>query len=147
MAVFQLGKRLEGAGGVEEHIGQARAAANEAIADLRQQIVDEEKRREELGHVLEARIAETENELRMSEERNRELLGAKDADAKGREEALAVALQRVKTGVEELVTRAEGMEEVQRTHSKDLKAAHAAMNKVHEPKPLTRTPRPGPRPF
>ena len=51
-ATLALGKRIDGVGGVEAHVNEARAAANEAIADLRQQLADEASRREELGHVV-----------------------------------------------------------------------------------------------
>jgi hypothetical protein len=51
-ATLALGKRIDGVGGVEAHVNEARAAANEAIADLRQQLADETSRREELGHMV-----------------------------------------------------------------------------------------------
>jgi hypothetical protein len=51
-ASLALGKRIDGVGGVEAHVNEARAAANEAIADLRQQLADEASRREELGDMV-----------------------------------------------------------------------------------------------
>jgi len=51
-ATLALEKRIDGVGGVEAHVNEARAAANEAIADLRQQLADEALRREELGHLV-----------------------------------------------------------------------------------------------
>ena len=131
-AVFDLRKQLEGVGGVEQHIGEARAEAKEALAELRQLLDDEAMRREEQDKDLVARLDNTEEAVRLLEERERALVEAKENEGKEREEALAAALQRVKTGVEDLVVRAEQMEGVQRQHSTDLAAQHLGLNKQLE---------------
>jgi TolA-binding protein len=129
-AVLALGKRIEGVGGVEAHLAEARAAANEAIAELRQQLADEEARRMEHGGSLEARLVTADEALRQAEERIRGLVAGKDDEAKLREDALLMALQRVKGGVEELGRRAEGMESAQRRHAEELVARHTEMTKA-----------------
>ena len=68
--------------------------------------------------------------MELAEKRNRELVANKDGDAKAREDALLAALQRVKTAVEELGVRAEGMEQQQLRHTKDLAARHAEVTKA-----------------
>ena len=126
-AQFEIDKRMQGVDGVEAHIGEARRAAQEAIAELRQQLADEEASRLELDHKVSTQIGETRHEMEQTEERNRALVLEKDAIAAKREEALLDALHRVKSGVEGLVERAEAMEQAQLKHAKDLSARHAEM--------------------
>ena len=104
---------------------KARRAAQEAIAELRQQLADEEAARVELGHDHARRFGEMRHEVEQMEERNRLLVSEKDEIAGKREEALLAALQRVKSGVEDLAVRAETMEQAQLQHGKDLAARHA----------------------
>jgi hypothetical protein len=68
--------------------------------------------------------------VELAERRNRELVTNKDGDAKAREEAVLAALQRVKTGVEQLAVRAEGMEQQQLRHTKDLADRHAELTRA-----------------